>query len=122
MNAEQFLRQYRDAKHDLQCENAKMNELNRIAEGLQDDELIQMIDDSKVVMKAKIERLLSKMETVSETINLVKDARAREILTRRYIGLERWEMIAVAMNFDYSYMVDKLKKDSLEKINKIINN
>ena len=46
-----------------------------------------------------------KYEEISEAISNMKDDTEKEVLMRRYILCEKWESIAVAMNYTYHHVI-----------------
>jgi len=64
--------------------------------------------------KAKANSMMIRFEVVT-TIDLVEDARYRELLSHRYIGLHTWEWIAETMGYERRHII-RLHGEALQKI------
>ena len=66
-------------------------------------------------INAEIDKLTEKRQEIEQTINAVRDDTQREVLTRRYLLYQKWELIAVEMDRDLRW-VYRLHGRALEKL------
>lgn len=66
-------------------------------------------------INAEIDRLTDTRLKVEQVINLVPDDTQREVLTRRYLLYQKWEYIAVEMNYNIKWIF-KLHGKALSKL------
>lgn len=66
-------------------------------------------------INAEIDRLTDTRLKIEQVINLVPDDTQREVLTRRYLLYQKWEYIAVEMNYSIR-RIHQLHGDALKKI------
>lgn len=66
-------------------------------------------------INAEIERLTDTRLKIEQVINLVPDDTQREVLTRRYLLYQKWEYIAVEMNYNIKWIF-KLHGKALSKL------
>lgn len=78
----------------------------------------KLADLTAEIAERRTEALLKKNE-IRKTILKLKDTRYIQILTERYMLLNRWEQIAVNLNYSWRYTL-KLHDRALEEVQKII--
>lgn len=78
----------------------------------------KLADLTAEIAEKRTEALLKKNE-IRKTILKLKDTRYIQILTERYMLLNRWEQIAVNLNYSWRYTL-KLHDRALEEVQKII--
>ena len=78
---------------------------------------LNKIDDD---INRTIDKLRYKIKEVEDTIDRVKDIKHHEVLFRRYVLNQKWEQIAVCMNYDMRW-VQKLHGRALQEVDKMIN-
>ena len=66
-------------------------------------------------INAEIDRLTDTRLKIEQVINLVPDDTQREVLTRRYLLYQKWEYIAVEMNYNIKWIF-KLHGKALSKL------
>ena len=66
-------------------------------------------------INAKIDKLVEKRLEIEKAIDAVPDARYREILTRRYLLHQAWDLISEQMGYSLSHLY-KLHGSALQKI------
>lgn len=66
-------------------------------------------------INGKIQMLIKKRQEIENVINDVQDFTQREILTRRYLLYQKWELIAVEMNYNIKHIY-KLHKQALKNV------
>ena len=66
-------------------------------------------------INAEIDRLTDTRLKVEQVINRVPDDTQREVLTRRYLLYQKWEYIAVEMNYNIKWIF-KLHGKALSKL------
>ncbi|MGN1118845.1 MAG: hypothetical protein ACI4Q4_00705 [Oscillospiraceae bacterium] len=66
-------------------------------------------------INAEIDRLTATRLKIEQVINLVPDDIQREVLTRRYLLYQKWEYIAVEMNYNIKWIF-KLHGKALSKL------
>lgn len=76
---------------------------------------IAKIIDYESQINAEIDGLIDKRLEIESSINQIKDETLREILTRRYLLYQKWELIAVKMNYNVQWIY-KLHGRALSKI------
>jgi DNA-directed RNA polymerase specialized sigma24 family protein len=121
MTPKEYLSQYRDADREI---NAKLEQIRRLKELATKTTQVITSDRVQSSPENKIERICAKiadMETevdeevdrlhdvktkVERAISSVPDASQRAVLTRRYINGERWEEIAVKLNYHYRWVLE----------------
>ena len=82
--------------------------------------LCRVIDRERELDR-EIFRLVEKKSEISDVINRVSDVRLRELLIRRYLGFEKWEIISAEMHTDLRWLF-RLHDRALRSIAKLIRN
>lgn len=83
------------------------------------EELRRFLEDLRIETERERVRLWEKRTEVEHTIQAVPDATLKEILHRRYIGGEHFELIAVELNYSYRHII-RLHYDALLAVEEII--
>ena len=68
------------------------------------EDVLIKIADMDAEITADIDRLVDMRRDITQTINGIDDQTYRIILYKRYINHDRWEKIAVDMNFDIRWV------------------
>ena len=76
---------------------------------------IEKITEIEGEIDSEIDKLLIVKSEVKAAIDTVPIERDRELLERRYIKGQKWEQIAIDMNYDYRYVL-KLHGYALQKV------
>ena len=79
------------------------------------DSAVQKIIDYEREVNIKTAALVLKRLEIEEAINAVSDDRQREILTRRYLLYQKWEEIALIINYNITH-VFRLHNSALENM------
>ena len=134
LTAKEFLQQYRDADREI---NAKLDQVHRLRElatkttqTLTGDrvqaspenrleKIVAKITDLEAEGDEEIDRLVELKRKVKRVIQRVPDASQRAVLERRYINGQRWEKIAVELNYTYRH-VTRLHGEALMKIKDVL--
>ena len=134
MTAKEYLQQYRNANREI---NAKLDQISRLrelatkttqtltADRVQSspenklEHICAKIADMEAEVDAQIDQLQVIKERVEKVIGQVSDASQRAVLERRYINGERWEEIAVELNYTYRH-VTRLHGEALQKIKDVL--
>lgn len=116
MKAKEYLQQYQNAEREI---NAKLDQIYRLrelatkttqaltSEHVQSsaenkvEKIVTKIADLDAEVNAEIDRLVSMKHDIEKTIQQIPDASQRVVIERRYINGERWEQIAVELNYTY---------------------
>lgn len=119
MNAKEYLRQIGDCKYQIECDMQRLDELREFATatgskelkadivqtsiknaGL--EEIVGKIVDCEVAIRDEIGAYLKLQEfIISQIRGLEADNQYIELLLRRYVHGERFEVIAVGMGYSY---------------------
>lgn len=83
------------------------------------EELRQLLEELKVKAQRERVTLWEKRDEVEETIKEVADPILKEVLHRRYIGGEHFELIAVELSYSYRHII-RLHYDALLEVEKIL--
>lgn len=83
------------------------------------EELRQLLEDLKVKAQRERVTLWEKRDEVEETIKEVPDPTLKEVLHRRYISGEHFELIAVELSYSYRHII-RLHYDALLEVEKIL--
>lgn len=135
MTPKEYLQQYRDAVRRADAAIRHRDELRAMAERITPNysgsgggshqtgdrlgETVAKIIDAEAEIDEKIGLMMATQREVVAVINAVPDARMREILSRRYISGQKFEEIAVTMNYDYRW-ITRLHGRALQEVQKII--
>ncbi len=134
MTAKEYLRQYCEAENDITDKLEEISRLRALAEKTTQafggdrvrtsgedrlPKIIAKIADMEADVDKEIDELQSKKEDVQKIINLVPDKKQRKVLERRYIKGEKWEQIAVNLNYDYRW-VTRLHGRALITVSELI--
>lgn len=121
MTPKEYLSQYRDADREI---NAKLEQIRRLKElatkttqvissdRIQSspenkiEQICAKIADMETEVDEEIDKLQETKTSVERAISSVPDASQRAVLTRRYINGERWEEIAVKLNYHYRWVLE----------------
>lgn len=125
------LSKYKEAKKLYMAERRTLEELEtilykstipvssaKVKTTPQPDKLSGKMDTLHALQKrceVKSALALNEMQKVLSLIDLIETPICKEILTKRYIHCQRWERIAVDLNYDYSY-VSRLHNKAIEEI------
>lgn len=80
---------------------------------------IANIMDLRVEINEKIDKFVDLQREIMHVINKVTNSQYRTLLTNRYLIFDKWEMIAIKMNYSIQYIYD-LHNKSLYEVEKII--
>lgn len=130
MTAKEYLQQYRNADRAI---NTRLDQIHRLRELATKTTQTLTADRVQSSPENRVERIVSKIadlenevdseidqlgdirRQVQGVIEQVPNAAQREVLTRRYMIGERWEEIAVELNYDYRWVL-KLHGRALDEI------
>lgn len=137
METKEFLRQYQSILIDIRNLEAEALELEEMAlsitvntenERVQSSgsgdsmaSLVAKICDMKIMIMEKRSLALDKLQQIERVIASVENKDYKQLLHRRYIEGNTWEMIAVEMNYSYRWITAmhgralKVAKDIMEK-------
>ncbi|MBQ6040947.1 MAG: hypothetical protein IJL32_09265 [Oscillospiraceae bacterium] len=135
MTPKEYLLQYRDAVRRASAAQEHLAELRAMAERITPnygasgggthqtgDRLgaaVAKIVDAETKVDSEIELLIATEREIKRAIDSVEDERLRNILYRRYICGDKWEVIAVALNIEYRWLL-RLHGRALQEVqNKI---
>lgn len=135
MTPKEYLLQYRDAVRRASAAQEHLAELRAMAERITPnygasgggthqtgDRLgaaVAKIVDAETKVDSEIELLIATEREIERAIDSVEDERLRNILYRRYICGDKWEVIAVALNIEYRWLL-RLHGRALQEVqNKI---
>lgn len=134
MRAKEYLREYerqtykvRLLEEELTEVNDSIDSLSQYSDGLPKSKtpkdkvskLAEKLADLTAEIAGQRTEALLKKNEVRKTILKIKDTRYIQVLTERYILLNRWEQIAVNLNYSWRYAM-KIHKLALEEVQKII--
>lgn len=135
MTPKEYLLQYRDAVRRATAAQDHLDELRAMAERITPnyggsgggthqtgDKLgaaVAKIVDAETKVDSEIELLISTEREIERAIDSVEDERLRNILYRRYICGDKWEVIAVALNIEYRWLL-RLHGRALQEVQKKI--
>jgi hypothetical protein len=135
MTPKEYLSQYRAAVNKADAAAHHREELRALAEritpvyggigggthqiGDKLGEDVAKIIDAESKLSDAIELLIATQREVERTIDSVDDERLRNILYRRYICGDKWEVIAVALNIEYRWLL-RLHGRALQEVQKKI--
>ena len=132
MTAKEYLQQYLDADREIQAkvdQIARLRDMatrttsapagDRVQSSAENklERIISKIADMEAEVDAEIDRLADKRREVQTAIERVPNAAQREVLIRRYMVGQKWEKIAVELNFDYRWVL-RLHGRALNEIQK----
>jgi len=119
MTVKEYLQQYRDADREI---NTKLEQIQRLRElatkttqTLNPDKvqtatenkteiIVSKIVDLEQEINIEVDQMIALRDLVESTIGQVTDSVQQIILRRRYINGERWEKIAVDLNYTYRHV------------------
>ena len=118
MTAKEFLQQYRDADREIKAKLDQAHRLRELAAKVTQtltgdrvqtpenrlEKIVAKIADLEAEVDEEIDRLVELKREVKQVIQKVPDAPQRVVLERRYINGQRWEQIAVELNYTYPNM------------------
>ena len=134
MTAKEYLSQYRDADREIQAKVDQIARLRDLATHITSmstgdrvqsspenkiERICAKIADMEAEVDEEVDRLQEVKTKVERAIGTVPDASQRAVLTRRYINGERWERIAVELNYTYRH-VTRLHGEALQKIKDVL--
>ena len=132
MTAKEYLSQYRDADREIQVkvdQIARLRELATHITSMPSSDRVQSSPENKIErictkiadmeneVDADIDELQEIKHSIERAIDCVPDASQRAVLVRRYICCERWEKIAVELNYDYRWVL-RLHGRALQAVEK----
>lgn len=135
MGAKEYLRQYQDAKSDIENKKSKLAELEElvgnISSGESSDgirtavisdrtgESAAKIADMKQEIDSDILKLVDILEEVESIINQLENGTYRRLLCLRYIEGLSWEKVAGGIHHDVRWTY-KLHGRALQQVEKIL--
>lgn len=66
---------------------------------------VAQLDDLISQLEHEREMAVKQYEEIHDQINTMEDNVLRELLVRKYLLVQRWEKIAVAMDYEYRYIL-----------------
>lgn len=80
---------------------------------------IANIMDLKTEINEHIDKFVDLQREIMSVIAKVPNFKYRTLLTYRYLNFQKWELIAIEMNYSIQYIYD-LHKEALKEVEKII--
>lgn len=62
---------------------------------------VEKIAEWEEKINEKIDRLVKLRQEIEERVRCIQDPKQREVLLRRYVQGQKWEQIALSMNYSY---------------------
>ena len=145
MTAKEYLWQYQDILRDIKNLELEAAQTEALATSAGASVSFVMTEDGEAIMdrvqtsgtsdkiaevavavadlRAEITRktawAVAKLKDITKTIDMIQDARLRELLYRRYIAGQKFERIAVEMHYNFRWLM-RLNKKALANIQIII--
>jgi hypothetical protein len=131
MTAKQYLQQSFRLNTKIDANQMELERLRALAESVPSPDLskdrvqtsgagdriggiVAKIVDLEAVIKTEILKFVDLKREIRERIDGIEDDDLRLILQKRYINFQKWEQIAVDMNYGFQW-VHKLHKRALNK-------
>lgn len=76
------------------------------------DKIVQLDEVIEDIIEMQAQ-LIAKKCLIHKSISNMKNGREGEVLLRRYIMQDSWEIISKAMSYDRSYLINKIHNDAL---------
>lgn len=136
MTAKEYLSQYGQLQQEI---NAKLERIRRLHEAATRTTQILTLDKVQSSRENKMERIIARITDMSSeiydavlllqctqkailgTIESIQNVTQRTVLERRYLNGEKWEEIAVNMNYGYA-QICRIHGKALIEIEKMIRN
>ncbi len=137
MTAKEYLWQYRDTVHEIQCKTAEKLRIYEDATHMSPSpeaftasgnvgDKVGKGGAAAADIAAQIDREIVRCEEllaeIRATIAAVPDSTLRQVLTYRYIAGLEWENIALTMNYSFPHVTGYLHSRALKKVVEILEN
>ncbi len=107
------------AKASLQCRAVNYDRVGTSTNKNGIEESIARVMDFENYINSEINTLTAKRREIEQQIAAVPDETCRELLTRRYLMYQKWELIAEEMTYGVRHIY-KLHLKALDMFSKII--
>jgi len=77
-------------------------------------EKFDSLAEYEIEIDAKVDALIGVKREIEAAVSRVENSTYRDLLRRRYLCFDRWEQIAVDMNYNYHYLTVDLHPQALE--------